>query len=84
MPASAWLASTLIPSFKSSKIPDGRHFHWVTCVFACDHAGGELRGSDEGLEWRWFSPDDLPDDLLSYAAAWLGDGLKEGDEVVVR
>ena len=72
------------PEFQVVEAPDGRRFHWVTCVFACDHAGGELHGSDEGLEWRWFPPDDLPDNLLAYAAAWLEDGLKEGDEVVVR
>ena len=72
------------PEFQVVEAPDGRHFHWVTCVFACEHSGGELRGSDEGLEWRWFVPDELPDDLLPYAAAWLEDGLKDGNQVVVR
>lgn len=74
------------PAFQVVVAPDGRRFHWVTCLFACDRTGGELRGSDEGLEWRWFAPDDLPDGLLPYSKAWLDDALRgaDGGETVVR
>lgn len=72
------------PAFQVVDAPDGRRFHWVTCLFACDRAGGELRGSDEGLEWTWFAPDALPEGLLPYAKAWLGDALRDSGEVVVR
>lgn len=72
------------PAFQVVVAPDGRRFHWVTCLFACDRASGELRGSDEGLEWGWFDPDDLPDGLLAYGAEWLRDGLQPAAEAVVR
>ena len=72
------------PDFQVVTAPDGSRYHWVTCLFACEAAGGELLGSDEGLAWEWFSPESLPDDLLPYARAWLDDGLKSPDGVVVR
>lgn len=72
------------PAFQVVTAPDGRRFHWVTCLFACDKVGGELHGSDEGLSWEWFAPDHLPDELLSYAQAWLADALADRQEVTVR
>jgi hypothetical protein len=36
-------------------------------------APGELHGGDEGTVWDWFSPEELPADLLAYARAWLAD-----------
>ena len=63
------------PAFQIVHYPDGRAVHFVTCLFLCHRVGGELTGSDEGLEWRWFAPGRLPDGLLAYADVWLKDAL---------
>jgi hypothetical protein len=47
-------------------------------------AGGDLHGSDEGIDWGWFDPQALPDGLAPYAAVWLRDALARGGGVVVR
>lgn len=36
-------------------------FHYYKFVILCDLVGGELRGSDETEEARFFDPDDMPD-----------------------
>jgi 8-oxo-dGTP diphosphatase len=39
---------------------EGRiHFHYVVIDFAADYLSGEVKGSDDALEARWVSPEDL-------------------------
>lgn len=63
------------PTSQIVRYPDGRAVHFVTSLFTCHVTGGKLDGSDEGLEWRWFDPEEMPQGLLPYAQAWLHDGL---------
>jgi hypothetical protein len=56
--------------------------HFVTTLFRCRVSGGALAGNDEGLDWAWFAPDALPDDLTAYARAWLADALSDARMVV--
>jgi 8-oxo-dGTP diphosphatase len=70
------------PAYQIVEYPDGRRVHFVTCLFACDSVG-EVRGNDEGTDWRWFAPDSLPDELLPYARQWLSDALAERGTVAI-
>lgn len=72
------------PAYQIVRYPNGQEIHFVTCLFACRPREGELRGSDEGLEWRWFPSDALPSGLLPYAKIWLADGQVNADTVLVR
>jgi hydroxymethylpyrimidine/phosphomethylpyrimidine kinase len=72
------------PGYQLVRYPDGRRVHFVTCVFACRALGGKLVGSEEGLEWGWFPPGQLPDDLLDYASIWLNDALTTHRSTHVR
>jgi 8-oxo-dGTP diphosphatase len=70
------------PAYMIVAYPDGRIIHFVTTLFRCRVADGTLAGNDEGLDWRWFSPDSLPDDLTAYARVWLADALSDARAVV--
>jgi ADP-ribose pyrophosphatase YjhB (NUDIX family) len=72
------------PAYQIVHYPDGRAVHFVTCLFTCRLRGGNLRGSDEGTAWAWFSPASLPEDLTPYARVWLRDALSGEKHVVVR
>ena len=72
------------PSWMVVSYPDGRVVHFVTTVFRCRLAGGTLIGNDEGLDWAWFPPDALPDDLTAYARVWLADALADRADIVIR
>jgi 8-oxo-dGTP diphosphatase len=72
------------PAFQLVVYPDGRRVQFVTCVFVCRYASGELHGSAEGLAWGWFESEDLPAELLDYARAWLDDAQRPDATVVVR
>ncbi len=61
------------PSFQTVDYPDGRRVQFVTALFASRVTGGALHGSDEGTEWGWYAPDEMPDPLLPYAKVWLAD-----------
>lgn len=67
------------PAYMIVAYPDGRVVHFVTTLFCCRVSGGTLAGNDEGLDWDWFSPDALPDDLTAYARVWLADALELAD-----
>jgi 8-oxo-dGTP pyrophosphatase MutT (NUDIX family) len=71
------------PAYMIVAYPDGRVIHFVTTLFRCRVTGGTLAGNDEGLDWGWFSPDALPDDLTAYARVWLADALSDA-RIVVR
>jgi ADP-ribose pyrophosphatase YjhB (NUDIX family) len=73
------------PAFQIVAYPDGRRVQFVTALFACRVTGGRLRGSDEGTEWGWFLPSDLPEPLLPYARVWLADAASApSGEPVIR
>jgi 8-oxo-dGTP diphosphatase len=73
------------PAFQIVAYPDGSRVQFVTALFACQVTGGTLRGSDEGMEWGWFAPWDLPEPLLPYARVWLADAASGPDsEPVIR
>jgi ADP-ribose pyrophosphatase YjhB (NUDIX family) len=73
------------PAFQIVSYPDGGRVQFVTALFACRVAGGILRGSDEGTEWGWFAPSDLPEPLLPYARVWLVDAASApSGEVLIR
>ena len=71
------------PTFQIVDYPDGSRVQFVTCVFTGRASLGELRGSDEGTAWDWFSPDELPTDLLPYAHSWLGDAAANRKDVTL-
>lgn len=72
------------PGYQVVRYPDGRRVHFVTCVFACRALGGDLTGSEEGLEWGGSHPTSSPNDLLDHASIWLNDGLTTDRSVQVR
>jgi 8-oxo-dGTP diphosphatase len=73
------------PAFQIVAYPDGSRIQFVTALFACRLTGGTLLGSDEGLQWDWFAPDDLPEPLLPYARVWLADAAAaSGSAPVIR
>jgi 8-oxo-dGTP diphosphatase len=73
------------PDFQIVAYPDGRRVQFVTALFACRVTGGTLQGSDEGVQWDWFAPDDLPEPLLPYARVWLADAATtSGPAPVIR
>ncbi|HHP7239705.1 NUDIX domain-containing protein [Longibacter sp.] len=72
------------PSFQIVRYPSGKTVHFVTSVFACRKAGGDLQGAEEGFEWRWFAPDGLPDVMPPYARHWIDDSLSKLNHPVVR
>jgi 8-oxo-dGTP diphosphatase len=71
------------PAFQIVAYPDGRRVQFVTALFACRVTGGTLQGSDEGVQWDWFAPDDLPEPLLPYARVWLADAATTSGPVPV-
>ena len=44
----------------------------------------ESGSSQEGTAWDWFSPEELPADLLPYARAWLADAAAGRSQVTLR
>jgi 8-oxo-dGTP pyrophosphatase MutT (NUDIX family) len=72
------------PAYMIVAYPDGRVVHFVTTLFVCRVTGGTLSGNDEGLDWAWYPPNGLPDDLTAYARVWLADALAAPQVVVVR
>ena len=72
------------PTYQVVQYPDGRRIHFGTCLFDCEVAQGELKGSAEGRAWKWFEPSALPEDLLPYARVWLTDASEEVQTVRVR
>jgi 8-oxo-dGTP pyrophosphatase MutT (NUDIX family) len=72
------------PAYMIVAYPDGRVVHFVTTLFLCRTRSGMLAGNDEGLDWSWFPPDALPDDLTAYARVWLADALHGPVRMLVR
>ena len=45
------------------KYPNGDEVYNVTIVYLSRNVNGKIRLNGEHLEWRWFAPADIPDDL---------------------
>lgn len=72
------------PAIQIVDYPDGRRVHFITSLFFCRVKKGELKGSSEGVEWKWFAADRLPEKLLPYAQVWINDALEENPQTKVK
>jgi 8-oxo-dGTP pyrophosphatase MutT (NUDIX family) len=45
------------------KYPNGDEVYNVTIVYLSRDVSGEVRLNSEHTEWRWFTTDEIPDDL---------------------
>jgi 8-oxo-dGTP pyrophosphatase MutT (NUDIX family) len=72
------------PDIQIVHYPDGRHIHFVTTLFLCRVKKGNLKGCSEGMEWGWFPPDQLPENLLPYARIWIADAVAEHPATLVK
>jgi ADP-ribose pyrophosphatase YjhB (NUDIX family) len=65
--------------------PNGKVVHFITTCFLAKITGGELKcNSDESLEIKFFSQDNLPDDLLTMHPQWLEDALSKKEAAFIR
>lgn len=65
--------------------PDGRVTHFITASFICAVTGGEIHCDGvEALAAAFYSPADLPDNLLPMHPQWLADALSGQAEAYVR
>ena len=72
------------PAMQTVDYPDGSQVQFLTWLFTGRAGPGELPGNDEGTAWDWFSPEELPADLLPYARAWLADDAAGRSRVTLR
>ena len=72
------------PAIQIVDYPDGRRVHFITTLFFCRVKKGELKGSSEGVEWKWFATGQLPENLLPYAQVWINDALEENPQTKVK
>lgn len=71
--------------FSIATYPGGDIVHLVNiCMLCRPKPGGELRGSDEGREVRFFAFDDLPDPLLRAHRIRILDALSDRREALIR
>ena len=52
------------PSHTTTHYPSGDVVHYVSLTFECRIVGGRPKMDSESTAMAWFSPDDLPADLL--------------------
>jgi 8-oxo-dGTP pyrophosphatase MutT (NUDIX family) len=64
--------------------PNGDVIHFLNACFECEATGGELRGSEEGEELRYFAPDQLPDHTLLPHRIRIQDALARQASAFVR
>ncbi|WP_062309857.1 NUDIX domain-containing protein [Alicyclobacillus sendaiensis] len=65
--------------------PTGRSVHFVTLCFEMKVVGGQLsNASPETLDVRYFSPDELPSDMLPMHPRWLSDAIAKAREPFIR
>lgn len=73
------------PSSQVFHYPDGRITHFVTCCFQAEVIGGKLTVCPpETLDLRYFSCDDLPEDMLKMHPLWLADALTPTTQSFIR
>jgi ADP-ribose pyrophosphatase YjhB (NUDIX family) len=64
--------------------PGGDLVHYVNLCFLCTRMGGELRGSDEGMELGFFAPDALPAPVLLSHTLRIRDALANQPAAFIR
>jgi ADP-ribose pyrophosphatase YjhB (NUDIX family) len=73
------------PDSQVFNYPKGKVVHFITTCFLAEITGGELQcNSDESLEIKFFSQDNLPDDLLTMHPQWLEDALSKKEAAFIR
>ena len=72
------------PTIQIINYPDGKNVHFITTLFCCRAKKGKLKGSSEGIEWKWFATDRLPENLLPYAQVWINDALEDNLQTKVK
>jgi ADP-ribose pyrophosphatase YjhB (NUDIX family) len=73
------------PDSQVFNYPNGKVVHFITTCFLAEITGGELKcNSDESLEIKFFSQDNLPDDLLTMHPQWLEDALSKKEAAFIR
>ncbi|MED4015512.1 NUDIX domain-containing protein [Sutcliffiella cohnii] len=73
------------PNSQVFAYPNGKVVHFITTCFLAEITGGELRcNSNESLEIKFFSPENLPQDLLNMHPRWLKDALANRELAFIR
>ncbi|HZH60660.1 MAG TPA: NUDIX domain-containing protein [Metabacillus sp.] len=73
------------PNSQVFAYPNGKVVHFITTCFLAEITGGELRcNSSESLEIKFFSQDNLPEDLLKMHPRWLLDALVNRELAFIR
>jgi ADP-ribose pyrophosphatase YjhB (NUDIX family) len=71
-------------NYALASYPGGAVVHHINLCFACRAIGGELSGSEEGLEIGYYPLDNLPQPLLLSHKIRLNDALQEQAEAFIR
>lgn len=65
--------------------PNGKSIHFITTCFLTEITGGELKcNSDESLEIKFFSQENLPENLLKMHPQWLEDAVSNKETAFIR
>ena len=65
--------------------PNGKSIHFITTCFLAEITGGELKcNSDESLEIKFFSQENLPENLLKMHPQWLEDAVSNQETAYIR
>ncbi len=64
--------------------PNGAVVHFLNACFECRVEGGELRGSDEGEEVRYWAPGELPENTLVPHRIRIQDALARQASAFIR
>jgi ADP-ribose pyrophosphatase YjhB (NUDIX family) len=71
-------------NYMIASYPGGHLVHYVNLCFLCTRVGGELRGSEEGQDLDYFSPDALPEKTLLSHRLRISDALANQPEPFIR
>lgn len=73
------------PTSQVFEYPNGQVVHFITTCFLAEIIGGELKcNSNESLDIKFFSEDNLPSDLLKMHPRWLKDALSNKEGAFIR
>ncbi len=71
-------------SYAFASYPGGAVVHHINLCFACRAIGGELRGSEEGIEIGYYALGHLPQPILLSHKIRLDDALRNQAEAFIR
>ncbi|KGR91729.1 DNA mismatch repair protein MutT [Ureibacillus massiliensis 4400831 = CIP 108448 = CCUG 49529] len=73
------------PTSQVFEYPNGQVVHFITTCFLAEMIGGELKcNSNESLDIKFFSEENLPSDLLKMHPRWLKDALSNKEWAFIR